>query len=332
MPLFTIRHQIFRAVGLVLVIILLLFLFIDFEALDEAIRATDWQEYMISVAFLLATYAVITFRTRFLLQQKISYMDALSVDTSGFMFSILLQLPNSAFRALAMNRSAGIDGTLTTSALTVEVLTGWLVRSLGVVFAIVLVAADSGEAQRPLIMSVVTVGGIFLLLFLLAMNAEQIRPYLAALFGHVPRVSSERADQMASGTTHTLEHIASVRRFGVALILTILVWVLALLFYLYAFESMNIEITKPHLFVALAAMIVAPPTSPMMIGVFHGTVIAVIGTLALLDTNDAAAYAITIHTSQMLLLIILGFIGMRRLKLHFREIVKEIRESTRTQS
>ena len=328
MPFFTVRHQIFRAIGLVLVIILLLFLFIDFEALDEAIRATDWREYFVSVLFLLGTYGVITFRTRFLLQQKIGYFDALSVDASGFMFSILMQVPNSAFRALALNRSAGIEGSLTTSALTVEVLTGWLVRSLGVVFAIVLVAADSGDAQRPLILSLVSVGGLFLLLFSLAMHAEEIRPYLANLFGRVPRVSADRADQMATGTTHTLEHIASIRRFGIALFLTILVWVFALLFYLYAFESMNIEIAKPHLFVALAAMIVAPPTSPMMIGVFHGTVIAVVGTLALLDTNDAAAYAMTIHASQMLLLVILGIVGMRRLNLQFREIVKEIRKNT----
>ena len=95
---------------------------------------------------------------------------------------------------------------------------------------------------------------------------------------------------------------------------------------------MNIELTKPHLIIPLAVMVVAPPTSPMMIGVFHGAVIAVLGTLGLLDADLAAAYAVNIHFVQMVFLIILGVIGLRRLNLEFRTIVNEIRAKAKKES
>ena len=326
------RRQILRYIGLTVLVILLIFLLVDLKALIKNLYLTDWREYFVSVVFLVAAYALITLRTQYLLQRKIRYSDALYVDASGFMFSILMQLPNSAYRALAMNRSIGVDGALTTSALTVEVMVGLLVRSLGLVFAIVLVAADSGDAQRPLLFSILVVIALFLLMFAAAKNSERIRPYLARGLAYLPRISLEKAEKYSESICRTLAHIASVRRFGFALFLTMMVWVMALLFYFYSFESMNIELTKPHLFAALAALIVAPPTSPMMIGIFHGTIIATLGTLGLMNPDDAAAYAVNLHFIQMLLLIIMGLIGIRRLKLEFRAIIKEIRSSARKQA
>ena len=95
---------------------------------------------------------------------------------------------------------------------------------------------------------------------------------------------------------------------------------------------MNIELATPHLVVALVAMVVAPPTSPMMIGVFHGAIIAILGTLNYMDANDATVYAVGLHFVQMVLLVVLGVIGMRRMNLQFGTIIKEIRASTRKES
>ena len=68
-----------------------------------------------------------------------------------------------------------------------------------------------------------------------------------------------------------------------------------------------------------------------LFGIFHGAVIAVIGTLGLLDADTAAVYSIQLHLVQMALLIILGVIGMRRMNLQFRSVVREIRSSTRAE-
>jgi len=331
MQLISPRRQILRSIGFIVLIILLIFLLVDSEALWEAIQLTDWREYFLGVGFLLVMYVLYTVRSRFLLQQKLSYFDAFSIDSGGLMFAVLMQIPKDAFRVLAWNRTEEVDASLTASALTIGGITSWLMRVLGLLFAVVLAAADSRDAERPLLTSLLTVCGLLLLLMIIAKNSERLHRPLAKGLAYLPRISQPRAEKISLNITHTLENIASIRRFGMALFLTFLVWAFALLFYFYSFESMNIEITKPHLLVALAAMIVAPPTSPMMLGVFHGAVIAAVGTLGLMDVNDAAAYAITLHFIQMLLLVIMGFIGMRRLKLEFRVIIKEIRASTHKQ-
>lgn len=332
MDFFSPRRHIFRTIGLTILIILLLLLLVDFEAVWEDLRLTDWREYAISVGFLIVAYGLITWRTRFLLKKKLGYFDALYADSSGYMFSILMQLPNSAFRMLALNRSAGIDTSLATSALTVEVITGWLTRTLALVFAIVLVAADSGDAQRPILISILVVTGITVLLFVLARNADRLQTPLANGLARLPRLDAERAERVAAKISNILKHLASVRRFGVAFFLTVLVWLFALLFYFFSFQSMNIELATPHLFVALVAMVVAPPTSPMMIGVFHGAIIAILGTLNYMDANEATVYAVGLHFVQMVLLVVLGVIGMRRMNLQFGTIIKEIRASTRKES
>lgn len=326
------RRQILRFLGLVLLIILLLLLVVDFNELADAIRNTDWTEFALAVGFLLIAYAIYVVRTRYLLRNKLSYLDALAVDSGGFMFSVLIQIPRDAFRALAMNRLPDIDGATTASALTVGAITSMLVRLLGLMFAIIFGAASFRDADNPIIPSLLTVVVLLLILFLLAKNSQRVRPYLARGLVHLPRVTPERAEQLTNSITRTLEEIASFRRFGVSLFLRILIWFFSLMFYFYSFEAMNIEVKAPHLLIPLSIMVVAPPTSPMMIGVFHGAVIAILGTLKLLDADWAAAYAVILHFVQMVIFIILGVIGLRRLNLKFFTIFKEIRSRTKRES
>jgi len=332
MMYYSARRQILRSLGLVILIILLIALFVDFDALMEVIRSTDWVEYGLAVGFLLIAYAIYTLRTRYLLQNRVGYLDALAIDGGGFMFGVLFSIPTDVFRVVAMNRSDKVDPSVTGSALTIGAITSMLVRMMGLLFAIVFGAASSRDATRPLLSSLLTVVILLVLLFVLAKNAQRIRPYLARVLGWIPRVSVERTERSSAGISNTLQEIASFRRFGMSLFLRILIWVFSLLFYFYAFESMNIELTTPHLLIPLSIMVVVPPTSPMMIGVFHGAVIAILGTLGIMGTNDAAAYAVTIHFVQMVILIILGFIGLRRLDLKFSTILKEIRARARRDS
>ncbi|MDX1435954.1 MAG: lysylphosphatidylglycerol synthase transmembrane domain-containing protein [Anaerolineales bacterium] len=319
------RFQVIRNISLLVLIILLILLLVDSDEMREALRQIDWGEFAVGVLFLVAVYVLTALRTRFLVRDEIGYTDTLGVDSSGLMFSILIQIPNAAFRALALKRSAGVEFPTITSALSVETITGLLVRSIGIVFAIALVASNQRDAERPILNSILVAVVIVGIIFLLARNSERVASWLKRGLVYIPRVTSDRAEGIASGVANTLEQMASVRRFGLALLLTFIIWVASLLFYLYSFQALNVESTVPDLYIPLAVMAVAPPTSPAMIGIFHGAVIAVLGTLRLLETDLAAAYAIELHLVQMALLLILGVIGMRRLKIDFREIIGEIR-------
>ena len=326
------RFQTTRNIGLLVLVILLIWLLVDSEDTREALQQINWGLFALAVGFLILGYALTVLRTRYLLQQKLGYADTLSVDASGFMFNILIQLPNAPFRALALNRSAGVEVPAVTSALTIETITGIMVRSIGIVFAIGIVAANQRDAERPILNAMVVVVVILLTIFILARDPNRVASGLKRGLSAIPRVTEDRADGIARGTANTLEQVASVRRFGMAFLLTLVIWTLSLLFYYFSLQALNLDLMVPDLYIPLAAIAVAPPSSPTMIGIFHGAVIATLGSLRLLDADEAAAYAIQIHLVQMVILIILGVLGMRRLKIDFQGIIREIRGGKRDET
>ena len=88
---------------------------------------------------------------------------------------------------------------------------------------------------------------------------------------------------------------------------------------------MNIEVDSPHMLIALAAVVVAPPSSPLIIGIFHGPAIAILGTVRLLNPVDATGCAILLHLMQMVIVVAFGLIGLRKMNLSFRQVVREVR-------
>lgn len=327
MDLIPLRSRLFRSVALIILIITLVLLLVDIPAAIEAARASDWSEWAIGLIFLLAAYTMLPLRTRFLVGRDVSYKEALYADASGFMFSILMQLPNAPFRALALNRSADVDASRATSALTLEVITGWLVRGLVFAMAVALLASDARDAERPLLNTIIVGVVLLALLIILARNSQRVQPALQRGLVYLPKVDEGRATTVAQKAGESLQHMASMRRFGGTLLLTMLIWLASFIFYFYSFESMNIEVEEPHLLIALAAVVVAPPSSPMMIGVFHGAVIAILGTLRLLDPDDATGYALLLHFMQIVIVVAAGVLGLKKMNLNFREILREVRQS-----
>lgn len=326
MNLIPIRSRVLRTAALIILIAALVLLLVDVPAAVEAALATDWSEWAVGVFFLILAYALLPLRTRFLVDGEAGYKEALYADAGGFMFTILMQIPNAPFRALALNRSAGVDAGTTTSALTLEILSGWLVRGLAFAMAVAFFAADARDAQRPLLNSILLVSALFILLLILARNSQRVQNLLGSILVYVPRIDDDRASTIAVKTGDALQQMASVRRFGLAFLMTLLIWLASFAFYFFSFESMNLETDNAALLIALAALVVAPPTSPMMIGVFHGAVIAILGTLRLLEVDDAAGYALTLHLIQIIIILIVGFIGLRKMNLNFRTMLRELRD------
>lgn len=325
MDLISLRSRFFRTAGLISLIVLLVLLLVDIPAAVEAARNSDWVEWAVGAIFLLVAYVLLPLRTSFLTGRATSYKEAMYADASGFMFTIFLQLPNAPFRALALNRSTGIDAGRAASAMTLEVMAGWLVRGLAFAMAVALFAADARDAERPLFISIMVVAVLFVLLIVLARYSQSVQSILQRGLVYLPRIDADRSQYIADKAGESLQHMASVRRFGVTLLLTILVWIASFFFYFYSFESMNIDIDSSHLLIALAALVVAPPSSPMMIGVFHGAIIAILGTLRLLDPDDATGYAILLHFMQLIIITVIGLVGLRKMNLSIRGILHEVR-------
>ncbi|MFC2043533.1 hypothetical protein ACFLUA_05235 [Chloroflexota bacterium] len=58
--------------------------------------------------------------------------------------------------------------------------------------------------------------------------------------------------------------------------------------------------------VALVTVFLVPTSSPLMVGVFHGVLIASLVALNLMETEVATAYAVLLHAIELLILILLG--------------------------
>ena len=71
-----------------------------------------------------------------------------------------------------------------------------------------------------------------------------------------------------------------------------------------------------------AIMVVLPPSTPAMIGVYQGIMVALLVPFGVADTGTITAYAILVFLVMMVLWTILGVWGLRRTRLNVREIVK----------
>ena len=76
---------------------------------------------------------------------------------------------------------------------------------------------------------------------------------------------------------------------------------------------------------AMAVLVVAPPSAPSMPVVYQGVVIGFLALLGIGDAETVAAYAIAVWLVQFICLLGLGIWGLRRKDLKLKELVGEAR-------
>lgn len=321
----TSRRQTLIIIGLIALIIVLLLTFIDFSAVFDILATADWRLIGAGAVLLILSYVFLTFRWRYLLGNRHSYQDSLSVAGSGYMFGILIQLPTTIYRVLVMERKSMAKVSESTSAIAVEVVLSLILRVLSAVLVISLLVARSREAEDFLSTSVLVVLGLLLLMFLVVGLRDRLEPAVAKLLALLPNVEDEKAQQTSASIFLAAASAGSPKRFGIAFFLSLCYWLCGLGFYSFVVSAFSIDEKFQVVAIAAAAMTVVPISSPMMIGVFHGLLIATLVALKLGNTTEATSYAIVVHLIQMAVLLILGSWGLRRLKLKPREIIHDVR-------
>ena len=163
------------------------------------------------------------------------------------------------------------------------------------------------------------------IMFALFSRAGQIAPVLARGLQRLPGIDAERADRISSTAIEGLASAGSPRRFGGALLLSLAYWLCALAVYFLALKALGLESRIPPIVVAIGALFLVPPASPMMPGIFHSVLIAPLVALKWLDAEPATAYAVLLHAIQMVCLIVLGVWGLSRLDVKMGEVLAEVR-------
>lgn len=319
------RRQLLITIGLVVLLIVLLFTLVDMEAMFDLLRQADWRLLLVGTGFLLLCYGLLAIRWRYVLANQPSLVKTLHILSSGLMFSIITPIPNSPFRVVVMDRTTPVKATEATSSILIEYVLSFILRLVGLALGTVLWVGSLRGAEWPLLLGAGVVGLMVVILFALFSRAEQIAPILARALQRLPRIDSERADRISSAAVQGLASAGSPRRFGGALLLSLAYWLCALAFYYLTLRSLGLESRVPHEVVAIGALFLVPPATPMMPGIFHGAIIAPLVALKWLGAEPATAYAVLLHSLQMLCLIVLGGWGLSRLDLSMGEILAEVR-------
>jgi uncharacterized membrane protein YbhN (UPF0104 family) len=317
-------RQFVTTLGMVILILLLLLTLVDVDAIFDMLRYADWRLLLLAIACLLLSYGIFTLRTRYLLSNKAGFLETLHVDNSGFMLSILMQIPNSVYRAIALNRTTPVEMSRASSAVVVEFSQGTILRLIGLVLVVVLLAGDIQGNEEPLLVGVGIVGLLLAILFAAVSYGEQIEPRLTEGLAYVPLVDKRRASGISSAVIGGLRNAGSPGRFAIALLLSLGYWAFGLGFYYFTLRAFELDV--PMLIVALTALIIAPPFSPMMPGIFHGLLIAPLIGLQLLESAQATAYAVLLHAIQMIILIVLGAWGIASMDIKVSDMLAEIRK------
>jgi hypothetical protein len=90
-----------------------------------------------------------------------------------------------------------------------------------------------------------------------------------------------------------------------------------------------LESRIPHAVLAIGALFLVPPASPLMPGIFHSVLISPFVALNWMEAEPATAYAVLLHGIQMVCLIVLGVWGLRHLDLNMGEILADVRNRVR---
>lgn len=265
-------------------------------------------------------------RWRYLLRNTPSLKETQHVLFSGMMFSIVTPIPNSPFRVVAISRTTDVNATAAASSIAVEYIDSFILRLIGLTLGTVLLLGNLRGSEHTLLIGA---GAVILLvagLFFLVSRREKIAPKLAHALERVPRVDEERAERASSVAIDMLASTGTPRQFAVALAISLAYWVCALAFYYLALRALGPETRVPLLVVALGALFLVPPASPMMPGLFHSVLIAPLVALKWLDAASATAYAVVLHAIMMVTLIVLGAWGLNRLDLNMGEMFAEMRQ------
>lgn len=323
------NRQTYIILALIGLIILLLLTFIDFSAVFELLASANWGFIGVGTVLLVLSYVLLTIRWRYLLGNQNSYRDTTHVTGSAYMFGILIQLPTTVYRVLVMERKSMARVTEASSAVAVEVVLSMILRLLSAVLVISLLVARSRETENLLYTTLFMVAGLIVLMFFIVGFRKRLEPAVAGLLARIPSVEEGQAKGISKSIFKAAANAGSPRRFGVALFFSLCYWISGLGFYAMSISAFSLDEKFQVYAIAAAAMTVVPISSPMMIGVFHGLLIATLVALKLGDTAEATSYAIVVHLIQMAVLLLLGSWGLRRLRLKPREIVQDVRARMR---
>jgi uncharacterized protein (TIRG00374 family) len=316
------RRKTWFIVLLIALVVILLAVFIDFGAVLDALGQADFGILAIGAVLLLAGFLLISLRGRYLLGNQPGYLTTFNTDSISYMIRMVTPLFVPVLRVATLSMATPLTVSEITPGMMAERLLELVMRFVFLVIAGVLISV-SKVTSGWIILWIVVLLGVFYLVIRFGSHADEYLPRLSVWLGQFQRIDEERIRDPLTRLGVGLKIVGSTRRMVLSLLLSLLMWGLFWIYYAVMFKSLDFGLnTEEMLALAAAIMVVLPPSTPAMIGVYQGVMVALLVPFGVAETSTITAYAILVFLVMMVLWTILGIWGLRRTKLNIREIVK----------
>ena len=316
------RRKTWFIVLMIALVVILLAIFIDFGAVLEALGQADLGILAIGALILLAGFLLISFRGRYLWGNQPEFLTTFHTDSISYMIRMVTPLFVPVLRVATISMATPLTVSEATPGMMAERLLELVMRFVFLVIAAVMISV-SEVTSGWIILWVLLLLGVFYLVIRFGSHADEYLPRLSAWLGHFERIDEERIRDPLTRLGVGLKMVGSTRRMILSLLLSLLMWGLFWVYYALMFEALDFGLQVDEMLaISAAIMVVLPPSTPAMIGVYQGIMVALLVPFGVADTSTITAYAILVFLVMMVLWTILGVWGLRRTRLNIREIVK----------
>lgn len=253
------------------------------------------------------------FRWRLLLDNDVSWAQTFHIQNIGYMLGMLMPFRlGDVARAILIGNAPKMSFSRGATTMVVE-------RVLDLLFFVVLLPFTivSIEQLPESLRTGAFVSGILGLIAigLLVVAANQ-RPFVntlaTAVLDRIPFMETNRWLTQVNYILDGLNKLTNWRDGLLLIFWSVLIWLPVLATYYLVMLSVGLQVTPlaAAFVTCVAAFSVAAPSSPGQIGVFHLAVTAALTELLNQPENAAVAFAILYHTTQFLVFIIMGLLGL----------------------
>ena len=305
-----------------------LFLFVDLEQVAAELLNADYLALALSSTGIIAFLFIRAIRWRFLLGGAVALQQVFHVQNIGYLITYLLPFRlGDVARAILIGNVPGTTLSAGLSTMVVE-------RVLDLLFIVILLpfslvgVARVPDSYRSLALTMGVLAGVAaLLLLILANQRGRIYRLVTRLLKPARFLDTEkwarRADSLLAGMS-TLTHVRDV---FLLVILSALVWLPIIFAYYMALAAVHLQPTPAMaaFTVSAAALVVAAPSSPGQVGVFHLGVTAALNQVLGVPRDPAFSFAVLYHAVNMLVVLVFGIVGVNRVQVDLRALVEKAR-------
>ncbi len=299
-------------IAIIAVVFIIFALVVDVDALLEIFQHLHLGLFSIGVVFLLMGIMLITIRWRFLLRNEPGFAPTFHSNSVGYMLKLLLPIPLAVTRLIILSLVSSTSIYQSAPLMVIERFLETIMRLVALTLAVVLIF------EIPLWIAGLVIAAILLLgipafVTWFARNASTVVPRLLSRSARIPDLSKEKLQEAMVDFQNNISTMRAARGITVAAGYSLAMWGLFLLFFIFGFQALGSDLNIRQI-VAMSAAVLAilPPSTPVMIGVYQGIIVAILHPFGFLDVNTATAYALLMFGAQLVVWSILGIWGLKQ--------------------